>query len=358
MCLPPKNKILLLVSVVLGFLFLEGALRLTLDRSDLYRGLRAYPDLNRRYYESFFLKNTLRPSAKDGPFDAFLGWDIGPGNRVRGKRVYELKTPDGFRRVVAIGDSFTYGGDVKNDESYPAFLEKSFPNIEVLNMGVPGYGIGQAYLKYRRFGRRYKPDLVILGIHPGDYERTSLSFFSYSKPRIKRDKKGAFKIFNQPVPSPIDELSRISREADGQSFAWTMLKNSFRVLKTKLFGYGNYLSETNDVIRHILTTLKRQTQSDGGRLLIVQLPLGDRFIMKKPWAAIQDSELKKIYADVKVRFLDVRNELLADYSGAEIVKRFYVRDRSGTIRHFNPAGNKKVAGLISLITWPFNTKKH
>ena len=71
--------------------------------------------------------------------DKFIGWkntDIYGGN-------------NGFRQqsgtisnfyLAAIGDSFTYGYSVKNDETWSAVL-KSLTNLEVYNFGVGGNGI-------------------------------------------------------------------------------------------------------------------------------------------------------------------------------------------------------------------------
>jgi hypothetical protein len=45
------------------------------------------------------------------------------------------------------------------------------PGLEVLNFGVPGYGLDQAYLRYLRDGRQFHPLIVIIGIYADDVNR-------------------------------------------------------------------------------------------------------------------------------------------------------------------------------------------
>lgn len=77
-------------------------------------------------------------------------------------------------RILAIGDSFTYGWGVKDDESWPKQLERilseKFRNkkIEVINAGIPGY-FPRGYVNIaKEFIPKFSPDLVLVGIVEGD----------------------------------------------------------------------------------------------------------------------------------------------------------------------------------------------
>ena len=66
-------------------------------------------------------------------------------------------------RVAIVGDSFTFGLGVPFESSWGAQLENSMTNtVEVLNFGVNGYGIDQAYLRYTRDAKPLHPEMVIL----------------------------------------------------------------------------------------------------------------------------------------------------------------------------------------------------
>ena len=76
--------------------------------------------------------------------------------------------PAGVRRVLALGDSFTFGHAVEAAEAWPAVLEgllnaRGGPRYEVVNAGVGGYGTGQELLLYEDLESRVEPDLVVLG---------------------------------------------------------------------------------------------------------------------------------------------------------------------------------------------------
>src|SRR5262245_23613953 len=82
------------------------------------------------------------------------------------------KPPDEFR-IVALGDSFTYGHGVQLVESYPkvleSFLRAERATLRVINCGQPGYGLDQTYklaLQAQRLD--LDPDLVLIGLQPTD----------------------------------------------------------------------------------------------------------------------------------------------------------------------------------------------
>ena len=75
------------------------------------------------------------------------------------------RAPSTFR-IVSLGDSFTFGLGVGDEEAYPRLLEsrlqRRFPGvaIEVVNAGVPGYGTADALRLLESHIDRLDPDLV------------------------------------------------------------------------------------------------------------------------------------------------------------------------------------------------------
>ena len=76
--------------------------------------------------------------------------------------------PDGVRRIVALGDSFTFGQGVDADERFTDLLEQEFDRLEVVNLGVCGYGTDQEVRVFEEVGVRYEPDLVLLTVFLGN----------------------------------------------------------------------------------------------------------------------------------------------------------------------------------------------
>ena len=81
----------------------------------------------------------------------------------RGREVSEARTP-GRTRVVMLGDSITFGYGVTDGETFSAVMETLDPRLEVVNLGVQGYGTDQELLKLQREGLAYSPDVVVLNV--------------------------------------------------------------------------------------------------------------------------------------------------------------------------------------------------
>jgi hypothetical protein len=103
---------------------------------------------------------------------------------LRGSREVEYARKDGTKRAVVIGDSFTFGLGVPDDATYCARLEARVPGVEVINMGVNGYGTDQQFLQWQREGTKFDPDLVLIGVYVPDFHRNALSVREFPKPRF------------------------------------------------------------------------------------------------------------------------------------------------------------------------------
>ena len=103
------------------------------------------------------------------------GWALRPHSRYVGRggetitvnaRGYRgalhSDTPaPGATRVVMLGDSITFGTGVGDRETFSHLLDAS-PRLEVLNLGVDGYGTDQELIRLEREGLAYHPHVVIL----------------------------------------------------------------------------------------------------------------------------------------------------------------------------------------------------
>lgn len=76
------------------------------------------------------------------------------------------------QRVLAIGDSFCFGHGVELADAYPALLADRLVErgheVEVVNLGVPGYGTHHADALLRADGDALDPDGVVLGFYVGN----------------------------------------------------------------------------------------------------------------------------------------------------------------------------------------------
>jgi hypothetical protein len=128
-------------------------------------------------------------------FDSELGWFPDPNRKHEfwaSKKIFVSNNADGFRdvdhpaektkpRVLMLGDSFVWGYDVETEDRFTEHLQKKFPNYELFNMGVSGYGTDQEFLLFRRYFKHYKPDHVVLLFCTDNDFRDNSSNFVYDQ---------------------------------------------------------------------------------------------------------------------------------------------------------------------------------
>ena len=110
-----------------------------------------------------------------------------PGN-VDSKRTFPYRTNShglrdrdraakqpGARRVLVMGDSYTWGYAVAEEEAYPQaaerlLKERGYSQIDVINGGIPDYNSRQERKLLEQLMPVYEPDAVILGYVVNDAE--------------------------------------------------------------------------------------------------------------------------------------------------------------------------------------------
>ncbi|MBL8833901.1 MAG: SGNH/GDSL hydrolase family protein [Rhodospirillales bacterium] len=91
----------------------------------------------------------------------------------QGFRSLEEPQP-GFRQIVALGDSQTFGPYVATEDTWPAWVQselrrqKLLGRVQVHNGGVSGYTLADELAWLREKGIALKPDMVLLGVFEND----------------------------------------------------------------------------------------------------------------------------------------------------------------------------------------------
>lgn len=109
----------------------------------------------------------------------YRSWGKGVPTRIRTSalgfrdRQRPAARPAGIRRVLATGDSITFGLGVNDDEAYPqrlelALAEQGHGDVEVWNAGVPGYAMADHLGLLRKRLLPLGPDLVLLQLSRND----------------------------------------------------------------------------------------------------------------------------------------------------------------------------------------------
>lgn len=91
----------------------------------------------------------------------------------RDDREFPETPPPNTKRVLLLGDSFAIGYGVNIEDSVPALLEEQLAEslghpVEVINMGVSGFGTSEELVTLQERGWDFQPDLVIVYWHNTD----------------------------------------------------------------------------------------------------------------------------------------------------------------------------------------------
>ena len=168
------------IGLLVGFAVVEGAASLFLLASDVLGNIeheRSTPD-----YVSY---------------DSELGWTNipgialpdywGPGAGIttnergfRGAKSTSPVPPDGLKRIVCSGDSFTFGVEVGDADTWVSRLAFHRPSVDVVNMGVGGYGVGQAYLRFLRDAADLSHSVHLFCVISRDFIRMTKPVFQAS----------------------------------------------------------------------------------------------------------------------------------------------------------------------------------
>lgn len=175
-------------------------------------------------------------------FDSLLGWRPKPNSVSQDKnyrynsaairsepREYSRHPEKDVLRIALLGNSFTHSSEVDFQSSWGAQLEQELlqkdVKAEVLNFGVAGYGIDQAFLRWQLEGKYFEPNIVILGFAPVDVKRnvnvirTVLSptlGFPFTKPRFIL-RQGELQVINSPTPAP-EQIPPVMQDIENWSF--------------------------------------------------------------------------------------------------------------------------------------------
>lgn len=272
-----------------GFALFTLALALALGLAGLELGLRVF-------WDGFYVKESHAWAA----YHPWRGWQNRPNARVDyGEPEFSIvvehnswgfrspavtpEKPDDVFRVLALGDSMTYGIGVEQDQTFSAVLQSLDPRLEVINTGVNGYGTSQELLLLREDGLQFQPDLVLLAFFWNDVENSYTRDFPdfsladgalvYPEPRPEIANVAA-----EP-PAPRKRLSRALRF----SYAYRFLSDRIKVVRHMAKDALGVLEDEADLSAEerpaawelefaLLREIDRLARENGARTLIAVIP--------------------------------------------------------------------------------------
>lgn len=269
---------------------------------------------------------------------------------LRGARDYKEDRPRNSKRILVLGDSFVFGWGVRDNETLTAQIESQVPNLEALNLGVPGYGIDQIYLSFLKIGTVFRPDYVFIGIYQEDFWRATRAFTDagYAKPYFSISRSGHLILHNVPVPE------RYQLEKD--QFPDVILHNPvektflhsvlYRIAKKIIMRWGRDfgildpdLSEEWHLGRAILQQLIMEIRNIGAKPVLTVIPPKEWLKNSKP-TSLQKS-LKRLSERENVPLIDF-TPIFIDAVSRSKLSDYYIEDEW----HWTPKGHELAAHLM------------
>jgi hypothetical protein len=187
-------------------------------------------------------------------------------------------------KIAVLGDSYMEGQHLPEGTVAPQVLERLL-HVPVLNAGLEGAGTLQEYLVYKKYLARHKPQSVLLFIYPyNDIQDNSKNLANSMMlwPQAFTDSSGQI-VVHYPETPP-----------ETESKVWAVTKQYVKTLLMLRRGYqywqnldkwtpniylgGVYFPEDEKwqeawrITEHYLVELKKEIESNGGKLFLVVIP--------------------------------------------------------------------------------------
>ena len=159
-----QNLLLLLISILVVVLFAEVVLRVVLPSPIVWK----YPQ--EQYQFDGEIGHWLESNQQAYTHDKLV---ITNASGIRGADINLEKSSDVYR-ILALGDSQTFGNGLEISDTWPKQLETYLnestagKRVEVINAGLPGSDTWQHEIIMRRLLPVYQPDAVILLFYVND----------------------------------------------------------------------------------------------------------------------------------------------------------------------------------------------
>jgi len=313
------------------------------------------PKEGQKAYEWQFIKSDNCIANTFSAFDPDLGWDIGEDGTRRVSRS-KVETEQPPLRILFIGDSFVYGSEVSDMQTTSHYVTQLSTNTIVANMGVPGFGIGQSYLKLIKKGLAWEPNIVVFGIHPPNYERTVMEFFSRPKPRFwASPSDGKLMIDAPPLFSATPDFCQSLKELRKYDFFFAaFIKKVFYRLNppAQANGVKEYFVKYDPVIRKILKNTQELLTAKGIKFIVLQIPHGTQFKSDTEQQRYLErypipQKLNTILDDIDVIHVDLKSEMMMRFDRQTIFDKFYTHPKgSKSAGHLSPFGNQFAAEMV------------
>lgn len=277
-----KKSLIVFIAIITALIIIEISLRLfnpqlTLSRAQAFN-FNCFERGTRRWIKLTANKTCLLSSPANPLFHSEIKTNsLGLRNPEIGE-----KKPD-TNRILFIGDSFTMGWAVDEQEAFPRLVEKMLKTknpsqkTETINAGFTAAGPSGYYLYYKNFTQSLAADTVIVNLYLGN-DITSRLDVAW----VKKDSRG-FPEVVRSKSSYIDFYGQLRRKDEPVKYQIPLLNEShaFVFLMDRLTPLSNANEETKVITPLVCLFKKRCQDLNQAKQEVEQLLLEMNTIAKK-----------------------------------------------------------------------------
>jgi hypothetical protein len=309
-----------------------------------------------------------------GSFSRYGEYHVRVKNNSDGMRDREYPVEKKCFRMAVMGDSYTWGFGVEQDEIFMEILEREyFKNIEVFNLGISGYSTVQSYLLFLELDAKYNFDFALFFYNTGDFKRNvKADDNGYAKPYAVTE-EGALVFKGLPVreAKPVHHglksklyirklVSLVKAKLTGkiislkyasrneQNYGYKMGDIPVRTLNDGRYDYAYGI--TKEIFREI----KKYCEGEGIKLVVMLNTAAWQFddIYKEKAAdafkgdrwrvdwELPQKKMEIILSGLKIPCLNLLPVLQKEYSATKKDPHFKIDG------HYNPDGHMMIAKIL------------
>jgi lysophospholipase L1-like esterase len=255
--------------------------------------------------------------------------DIAINSKGLRDRDFPYEKPPGTRRILCLGDSYTFGYGVQADETFAKLLERSLSESdssssrwEVLNAGIGSTGTAHQLALYETEGSKYSPDIVVVNFCPANDFFDNIASGLYT---IENDTL----VKHDALRTRARGIQRFTRFIPGYGFLssrshllnlvrYRVAAMNYHELNRKVSQSAkpeNVVAQHNRMTRYLLDAFQRSCAERGSRLVVMFMP-PPRTAEVGQWTAemIAYCELRGIpVLDLEPSFEEARRNSLRTY---------------------------------------------
>jgi lysophospholipase L1-like esterase len=246
---------------------------------------------------------------------------------------HERRTDVRQTRTIAIyGDSFVFGWGVPQSDRFTDVLDVALGDVDVLNRGVPGYGLDQQVLSYST-GTAASMEAVMFFVTSSTLARMRQDFiYAKYKPMFVADPAIGLRV--QAVPGPSNRALDLVYRVLSPFYLPYFVQNRLSMLKlgAATTAPSDRTTQPRFVDSLVEQVLLRAQETARERAQRMSLLVGD----------VTDSDheaLRQFCARNDIGFIDVAREAVAAVSASEMTDLVLGPDD----RHWNSKGHHLVA---------------